>query len=101
MSTRIVWIAGSVLFCCVFSGPLEPAGGQETAAKTSSRVRNSRSTATKREQLEGQEQQNLRSFRGKVSQKENDFYFEELLHYTPYRLADTWNIKRFVGRPCV
>ena len=99
MSTRIVWIAGSVLFCCVFSGPLDPAGGQETRRQNqqqSSQQPQYRDEA--QNSSEGQEQQNLRSFRGKVSQKENDFYFEELLHRTPYRLADTWNIKRFVGK---
>lgn len=99
MSTRIVWIATSVLVCCVFSGPLNPAGAQE------SRRQNQQQTSQQpqyRDQAqnssEGQEQQNLRSFRGKVSQKENDFFFEEQLRHTSYQLADTWNIKRFVGK---
>ena len=99
MNTRTVWKAGSVLFCCVFSGYLDPAGGQETRRQNqaeSSQQPQYRDQA--QNSSEGQEQQNLRSFRGKVSQKENDFFFEELLHHTPYHLADTWNIKRFVGK---
>jgi hypothetical protein len=99
MSTRIVWIAGSVLLCCVFSGPLNRANGQESRRQNqqqSSQQPQYRDQA--QNSAEGQEEQNLRSFRGKVSQKENDFFFEEQLHHTPYRLVDTWNIKRFVGK---
>ena len=99
MSTRIVRITTSVLFCSVFLGPLNHANGQE------SRRQNQQQSSQQpqyREQAqnssEGQEQQNLRSFRGKVSQKENDFFFEEALRHTSYRLADTWNIKRFLGK---
>lgn len=99
MSTRIVWVATSVLFCCVFLGPLDPARGQESRRQNqqqSSQQPQFRDQA--QNSSEGQEQQNLRSFRGKVSQKENDFFFEEQLHHTPYRLADIWNVKRFVGK---
>ena len=99
MSTRIVWIAISVLFCCVFSGPLDPASAQES--RRQNQQQNSQQPQYRdqaQNSTEGQEQQNLRSFRGKVSQKENDFFFEESLHHTPYRLVDTWNIKRFVGK---
>ena len=99
MSTRIVWVATSVLFCCVFLGPLDSARGQESRRQNqqqSSQQPQFRDQA--QNSSEGQEQQNLRSFRGKVSQKENDFFFEEQLHHTPYRLADIWNVKRFVGK---
>jgi hypothetical protein len=96
MSTRIVWIATSVLFCCVFSGPLDPQESRRQNQQQSSQQPQYREQA--QNSSEGQEQQNIRSFRGKVSQKENDFFFEEALRHTPYRLADTWNIKRFVGK---
>jgi len=99
MRKRLVWIVTNVLLCCVFSGPVVPAGGQETRRQNqqqSSQQPQHRDEA--QNSSEGQGQQNLRSFRGKISQKENDFYFEELLHHTPYHLADTWNIKRFVGK---
>lgn len=95
MTTRIGWIATSALLCFVSSGPLNPAAGQD-AQRQNSQQPQYRDQA--QNSSEGQEQQKLGSFRGKVSQKENDFFFEESLHHTPYRLADTWNIKRFVGK---
>lgn len=95
MRTRIVRIATSVTFFFVFSRALNPAAGQDAQRQNSQRPQY-RDQA--QNSAEGQEQQKLQSFRGKVSQKENDFFFEEALHHTPYRLADTWNIKRFVGK---
>ena len=95
MSVRIVWIAASALFCCAFSGLLNPAAGQNSQRQNSQQPQY-RDQA--QNSSEGQQQQNLQSFRGKVSQKENDFFFEEALHHTPYHLVDTWNIKRFVGK---
>jgi hypothetical protein len=99
MMVRVIVIAGIVLLGCVIAGPANHSCAQET------RQQNQRQNSQQpqhREQAqnssEGQEQQNLRSFRGKVSQKEQDFFFEEQLHHTPYRLADTWNVKRFVGK---
>ncbi|HET7109146.1 MAG TPA: DUF5818 domain-containing protein [Candidatus Acidoferrum sp.] len=99
MRTRTAWFATGALFCCFFSGPMNPAGAQESRRQNqqqSSQQPQYRDQA--QNSSEGQEQQNLRSFRGKISQKDKDFFFEESLHHTPYRLADTWNIKRFVGK---
>jgi hypothetical protein len=99
MMARVIVIAGIVLLNCVFAGPVNRSYAQET--RQQNQQQNSQQPQY-REQAqnssEGQEQQNLRSFRGKISQKENDFFFEEQLHHTPYRLADTWNVKRFVGK---
>lgn len=99
MSTRTAWISINVLFCCVFSGSLVAASAQESRRQNqqqSSQQPQYRDQA--QNSSEGQEQQDLRSFRGKISQKDNDFFFEELLHHTAYRLADAWNIKRFAGK---
>jgi uncharacterized protein DUF5818 len=99
MMARVIVIAGIVLLNFVFAGPVNRSYAQET--RKQNQQQNSQQPQY-REQAqnssEGQEQQNLRSFRGKISQKENDFFFEEQLHHTPYRLADTWNVKRFVGK---
>jgi hypothetical protein len=99
MMVRVIVIAGIVLLNCVFAGPVNRSCAQET--RQQNQQQNSQQPQY-REQAqnssEGQEQQNLRSFRGKISQKENDFFFEEQPHHTPYRLADTWNVKRFVGK---
>ena len=96
---RVIVIAGIVLLNCVFAGPVNRSYAQET--RQQNQQQNSQQPQY-REQAqnssEAQEQQNLRSFRGKISQKENDFFFEEQLHHTPYRLSDTWNVKRFVGK---
>jgi Ni/Co efflux regulator RcnB len=45
-----------------------------------------------------QDQQNVRTFAGKISQKNSRFFLEEAIHRTPYLLADTWNVKRFLGK---
>jgi type III secretory pathway component EscR len=95
MTARVIEIAGIALLGCVIAWPLHRSCAQETQRQNSQQPQY-RDQA--QNSAEGQEQQNLRSFRGKVSQKENDFFFEELLHHTPYRLADTWNVKRFVGK---
>ena len=95
MRTRIVWIATTALLYCVFSGSLNRAAGQD-AQRQNPQQPQYRDQA--QNSSEGQEQQKLSSFRGKVSQKENDFFFEEAIHHTSYRLADTWNIKRFAGK---
>ncbi|MGB7466338.1 MAG: DUF5818 domain-containing protein [Candidatus Acidiferrum sp.] len=45
-----------------------------------------------------QDQQDVRTFAGKITQKDSRFFLEEAVHRTPYLLADTWNVKRFVGK---
>jgi hypothetical protein len=45
-----------------------------------------------------QDQQNVRTFAGKISRKNSRFFLEEAVHRTPYLLADTWNVKRFLGK---
>jgi hypothetical protein len=45
-----------------------------------------------------QDQQDVRTFAGKITQKNSRFFLEEAVHRTPYLLADTWNVKRFVGK---
>jgi len=99
MMARVIEISRIVLLVCVFAGPANRCCAQDTQRQ------NQQQTSQQpqyREQAqnssEGQEQQNLRSIRGKVSQKEHEFFFEEQLHHTPYRLADTWNVKRFAGK---
>jgi outer membrane biogenesis lipoprotein LolB len=44
------------------------------------------------------DQQNVQTFAGKVSQKGNTFFLDDPLHKTPYRLADTWDAKRFLNK---
>lgn len=99
MNTSTVAFAGSVLFCSIFIGAADRGCAQETrrqAQEQNSQQSQYRDQA--QNTSEGQAQQNVRSFRGKVSQKENSFFLEELVHRTPYRLADTWEVKRFVGK---
>lgn len=48
--------------------------------------------------VQQQDQQNVRTFAGKISQKNSRFFLEEEIHRTPYLLADTWNVKRFLGK---
>jgi outer membrane PBP1 activator LpoA protein len=99
MMARVIEFAGIVLLGCVIAGPVNRSCAQDTQRQN--QQQNSQQPQYRDEaqnSSQGQEQQNLRSFRGKVSQKENDFFFEELLHHTPYRLTDTWNVKRFVGK---
>src|SRR5260370_2431983 len=45
-----------------------------------------------------QDQQDVRTFAGKITQKNSRFFLEESVHRTPYLLADTWDVKRFVGK---
>jgi Protein of unknown function (DUF5818) len=99
MSAPAVVFGGVVLFCFVFIGAVDRGCAQETrrqAQEQNSQQSQYRDQA--QNSSEGQAQQNVRSFRGKVSQKENSFFLEELVHRTPYRLADTWELKRFVGK---
>jgi hypothetical protein len=99
MSARICRITGIGLFCAVFIGPVDRVCGQETRRQP--QEQNSQQSQYRdqaQNSSEEQAQQNVRSFRGKVSQKENSFFMEELLHRTQYRLADTWEVKRFVGK---
>ena len=99
MSTPTVAFAGAALYCSVVICAVDPGCAQETrrqAQEQNSQQSQYRDQA--QNSSEGQAQQNVRSFRGKVSQKENSFFLEELLHRTPYRLADTWEVKRFVGK---
>jgi len=99
MNTPTVAFAGAALYCSVVIWAVDPGCAQETrrqAQEQNSQQSQYRDQA--QNSSEGQAQQNVRSFRGKVSQKENIFFLEELLHRTPYRLADTWEVKRFVGK---
>jgi hypothetical protein len=99
MNTRGVVFLGAALFCSVFIGAVDRAWAQETRRQP--QEQNSQQNQYRdqaQNSSEGQAQQNVRSFRGKISQKENSFFLEELVHRTPYRLADTWEIKRFVGK---
>jgi hypothetical protein len=99
MNTPTVAFAGAALYCSVVIWAVDPCCAQETrrqAQEQNSQQSQYRDQA--QNSSEGQAQQNVRSFRGKVSQKENSFFLEELLHRTPYRLADTWEVKRFVGK---
>jgi hypothetical protein len=99
MGTRAVGIAVGALFCCAYLGPVGRVCAQETRRQNQEQ-NSQRSQYRDEAQNSAQEQgpQNVRSFRGKVSQKENSFFLEELVHRTPYRLADTWEVKRFVGK---
>jgi hypothetical protein len=99
MNTPTVAFAGAALYCSVVIWAVDPGCAQETrrqAQEQNSQQSQYRDQA--QNSSEGQAQQNVRSFRGKVFQKENSFFLEELLHRTPYRLADTWEVKRFVGK---
>jgi type III secretory pathway component EscR len=99
MNTRGVAFAGVALFCSAFIGAVDRGCAQETRRQP--QEQNSQQSQYRdqaQNSSESQAQQNVRSFRGKVSQKENSFFLEELVHRTPYRLADTWEIKRFVGK---
>jgi hypothetical protein len=99
MNAPVVVFAGVLLFCSVFIGAVDRGCAQETrrqAQEQNSQQSQYRDQA--QNSSEGQAQQNVRSFRGKISQKENSFFLEELVHRTPYRLADTWEVKRFVGK---
>jgi hypothetical protein len=99
MNTPTVAFAGAALYCSVVIWAVDPGCAQETrrqAQEQNSQQSQYRDQA--QNSSEGQAQQNVRAFRGKVSQKENSFFLEELLHRTPYRLADTWEVKRFVGK---
>jgi len=99
MNTPTVAFAGAALYCSVVIWAVDPGCAQETrrqAQEQNSQQSQYRDQA--QNSSEGQAQQNVRSFRGKISQKENSFFLEELLHRTPYRLADTWEVKRFVGK---
>jgi hypothetical protein len=99
MSTRTVGIAVAALFCCAYPGPVGRVCAQETRRQNQEQ-NSQRSQYRDEAQNSAQEQQpqDVRSFRGKVSQKENSFFLEELVHRIPYRLADTWEVKRFVGK---
>ena len=99
MNTRGVVFVGIALLCSVFIGAVDRGCAQET--RRQSPEQNSQQSQYRdqaQNSSEEQAQQNVRSFRGKVSQKENGFFLEELVHRTPYRLADTWEIKRFDGK---
>jgi hypothetical protein len=99
MNTRGVVFVGVALLCSVFIGVVDRGCAQETRRQP--QEQNSQQSQYRdqaQNSSEAQSQQNVRSFRGKVSQKENSFFLEELVHRTPYRLADTWEIKRFVGK---
>jgi hypothetical protein len=99
MNTRGVAFLGVALFCSIFIGTVDRGCAQETRRQP--QEQNSQQSQYRdqaQNSSESQAQQNIRSFRGKVSQKENSFFLEELVHRTPYRLADTWEIKRFVGK---
>ena len=99
MNTPTVAFAGAALYCSVVIWAVDPGCAQET--RRQAQEQNSQQSQyhdQAQNSSEGQAQQNVRSFRGKVSQKENSFFLEELLHRTPYRLADTWEVKRFVGK---
>lgn len=99
MNIPTVAFAGAVLFCSVSIGTVDRACAQETrrqAQEQNSQQSQYRDQAQNTSQP--QTQPDVRSFRGKISQKENSFFLEELVHRTPYRLADTWDVKRFVGK---
>jgi Protein of unknown function (DUF5818) len=99
MNTPTVAFAGAALYCSVVIWAVDPGCAQET--RRQAQEQNSQQSQYRdqsQNSSEGQAQQNVRSFRGKVSQKENSFFLEELLRRTPYRLADTWEVKRFVGK---
>ena len=99
MNTSTVAFAGAVLFCSVLFGSVDRGCAQET--RRQAQEQNSQRSQYRDEAqntAQDQAQQNVRSYRGKISQKENTFYLEEHLHRTPYRLADTWEVKRFVGK---
>ena len=99
MSTRTVGIGVAALFYWTYLGAVGPVCAQET--RRQNQEENSQRSQYRDEAqntAQQQQQQDVRSFRGKVSQKENSFFLEELVHRTPYRLADTWEVKRFVGK---
>jgi hypothetical protein len=99
MTTRVGGIAVGILFCCAYLGLVGRVCAQETRRQNQQQS-SQRSQYRDEAQNTAQEQvpQDVRSFRGKISQKENSFFLEELVHRTPYRLADTWEVKRFVGK---
>ena len=81
MNTPTVAFAGAALYCSVVIWAVDPGCAQETrrqAQEQNSQQSQYRDQA--QNSSEGQAQQNVRSFRGKVSQKENSFFLEELLH---------------------
>ncbi|HET6932441.1 MAG TPA: DUF5818 domain-containing protein [Candidatus Acidoferrum sp.] len=99
MNIPTIAFAGALLFCSVLIGGVDRGCAQETrrqAQEQNSQQSQYRDQAQNTSQP--QTQQDVRSFRGKISQKENSFFLEELVHRTPYRLADTWDVKRFVGK---
>ncbi len=99
MSTRVVGIAVGTLFCCIYIGPVGRICAQET--RRQNQQQNSQRSQYRDEaqnSAQEQRQEDIRSFRGKISQKENSFFLEELVHRTQYRLADTWEVKRLVGK---
>ena len=99
MSIRVARIAVGALFSCAYLGSVGRVCAQETR-RQNQQQNSQRSQYRDEAQNSAQEQQpeNIRSFRGKISQKENGFFLEELVHRTQYRLADTWEVKRFAGK---
>lgn len=99
MNIATIAFAGALLFCSALIGSVDRGCAQETrrqAQEQNSQQSQYRDQA--QNTSEQQTQRDVRSFRGKISQKENSFFLEELVHRTPYRLADTWDVKRFVGK---
>jgi uncharacterized protein DUF5818 len=99
MSTRVLGIAVGVLFCCAYLGTVGRVCAQETRRQNQEQTsQQSQYRDEAQNSAQDQGSQNVRSFKGTISQKENSFFFEEQIHKTPYRLADTWEVKRFVGK---
>ena len=99
MISKFVSTWGIACFCAVLTSPADYLWAQETQQqKQEQSSRRSEYHDQSQSTSQDQAQQPVRTLTGKISQKGDKFVMEELFHPTSYRLADTWNVKRFLGK---
>jgi hypothetical protein len=99
MNIRLAAITGIVCFYSIAMGSLDRLCAQETQRQKQERSSQQNEYRDQSQNVsQDQAQQPVRTFTGKISQKNNKFFMEEALHPTSYRLVDTWEVKRFIGK---
>jgi hypothetical protein len=99
MNTKFFLFSVLALLCLTVSSMAAPCHTQETQRqKQEQNPQRNQYRDELQTTAQQQDQQNVRTFAGKISQKNSRYFLEEAVHRTPYLLADTWNLKRFLGK---